>query len=63
NGSCRMVVRLAVIVQILCCVCAGVRFNTACEYQRIVTDLRIRPGWRCMNRQRRNAPTARKPNA
>jgi hypothetical protein len=36
-----MVVRLAVIMQILCCVCAGVRFNTACEYQEIVLHLRI----------------------
>jgi transposase len=26
-----------------CCVCAGVRFNTACEYQEIVLHLRI---WR-----------------
>src|SRR5471032_2183919 len=46
SASCRMVVRLAVIMQVLCCVCGDVRFNTACEYQEIVLHLRI-SGGRC----------------
>jgi uncharacterized CHY-type Zn-finger protein len=41
SGSCRMVVRLAVIAQFLCCVRVNVRFNTACEYHEIALDLRI----------------------